>query len=168
MALQIGVVGEGACSRATARTAERVGAAIARAGAVLFCGGRTGVMEAASRGAARAGGAVVGVLPGFSRRDANRWVTSPVVTGMDQARNVVLVRSCDAVIAVGGSYGTLSEIALALKLGVPIVGLRTWRLAPPVARRVPVLRARNAEDAVRLAVGAARRHAGRRAHTWLS
>jgi predicted Rossmann-fold nucleotide-binding protein len=72
------------------------------------------------------------------------------------------------VIAVGGSYGTLSEIALALKLGVPIVGLRTWRLAPPAARRVPVLRARNAEDAVRLAVGAARRHAGRRARTWLS
>src|SRR5207244_2561522 len=103
---------------APARTAGRVGAAIARAGAVLFCGGRTGVMEAASRGAARAGGAVVGVLPGFSRRDANRWVTIPVVTGMDQARNVVLVRSCDAVIAVGGSYGTLSEIALALKLGV--------------------------------------------------
>jgi len=168
MALQIGVVGEGACSRATARTAERVGAAIARAGAVLFCGGRTGVMEAASRGAARAGGAVVGVLPGFSRRDANRWVTIPVVTGMDQARNVVLVRSCDAVIAVGGSYGTLSEIALALKLGVPIVGLRTWRLAPPAARRVPMLRARDAEDAVRLAVGAARRHAGRRARTWLS
>ena len=113
-------------------------------------------------------GYVVGVLPGFSRRDANRWVTIPVVTGMDQARNVVLVRSCDAVIAVGGSYGTLSEIALALKLGVPIVGLRTWRLAPPAARRVPVLRARNAEDAVRLAVGAARRHAGRRARTWLS
>src|SRR6266403_612915 len=70
------------------------------------------------------------VLAGFSRRDANRWVTIPVVTGMDQARNVVLVRSCDAVIAVGGSYGTLSEIALALKLGVPIVGLRTWRRAP--------------------------------------
>jgi len=121
MALQIGVVGEGACSRATARTAERVGAAIARAGAVLFCGGRTGVMEAASRGAARAGGAVVGVLPGFSRRDANRWVTIPVVTGMDQARNVVLVRSCDAVIAVGGSYGTLSEIALALKVGKRVI-----------------------------------------------
>ena len=111
---------------------------------------------------------VGGVLPGFSRRDANRWVTIPVVTGMDQARNVVLVRSCDAVIAVGGSYGTLSEIALALKLGVPIVGLRTWRLAAPAARRVPVLRARNAEDAVRLAVGAARRRAGRRAGTWLS
>jgi uncharacterized protein (TIGR00725 family) len=169
MAMHIGVVGESVCSRATARTAERVGAAIARAGAVLFCGGRTGVMEAASRGAARAGGDVVGVLPGFSRRDANRWVTIPVVTGMDQARNVVLVRSCDAVIAVGGSYGTLSEIALALKLGVPVVGLRTWRLAQPAARPVPLQRGRDADDAVRLAVRAARpRGPRRRARTWLS
>jgi uncharacterized protein (TIGR00725 family) len=168
MALHIGVVGEGVCSRATARRAERVGAAVARAGAVLFCGGRTGVMEAASRGAAHAGGTVVGVLPGFSRRDANRWITIPVVTGMDQARNVVLVRSCDAVIAVGGSYGTLSEIALALKLGVPIVGLATWRLTPPAARRVPVLRARDEGHAVALAVRAARRQTGRRARTWLS
>ena len=168
MALHIGVVGEGTCSRATARAAERVGTAIATAGAVLLCGGRTGVMEAAARGAVQAGGTVVGVLPGFSRRDANRWVTIPIVTGLDQARNVVLVRSCDAVIAVGGSYGTLSEIALALKLGVPVVGLRTWRLAPPEARRVPVLRARTAEDAVRLALRAARGGAGRKARTWLS
>ena len=168
MALHIGVLGESVCSRATARRAERVGAEVARAGAVLFSGGRTGVMEAASRGAARAGGDVVGVLPGFSRRDANRWVTIPVVTGMDQARNVVLVRSCDAVIAIGGSYGTLSEIALALKLGVPVVGLRTWRLAAPEARRVPLLRARNADDAVRLALRAARRHGRARARSWLS
>ena len=168
MAVHIGVVGEGVCSRATARTAERVGAAIAGAGAVLFCGGRTGVMAAASRGAARAGGHVIGVLPGFSRRDANRWVTIPVVTGMDQARNVVLVRSCDAVIAIGGSYGTLSEIALALKLGVPVVGLRTWRLAPPQARRVPVRRADDADEAVRLALRAARRDGRGRARSWLS
>ena len=168
MSLHIGVIGEGTCSRATARTAERVGAAIAAAGAVLFCGGRTGVMEAASRGAARAGGAVVGVLPGFARTDANRWVTIPVVTGMDQARNVVLVRSCDAVIAVGGSYGTLSEIALALKLGVPVIGLRTWKLAPPDARAVPLVRARTPDEAVRLALRAARRLAGRKARTWLS
>jgi len=169
MAVHIGVLGEAVCSRATARIAEHVGEAIARAGAVLFCGGRTGVMEAAARGAARAGGTVVGVLPGFSRRDANRWVTIPIVTGMDQARNVVLVRSCDAVIAIGGSYGTLSEIALAFKLGVPLIGLRTWRLAPPDARRVPLPRARDAEDAVRLAMRAAR--AGgtrRRVRTWLS
>jgi len=168
MTMHIGVVGESVCSRATARTAERVGAAIARAGAVLFCGGRTGVMEAASRGAARAGGDVVGVLPGFSRRDANRWVTIPVVTGMDQARNVVLVRSCDAVIAIGGSYGTLSEIALALKLGVPVVGLRTWRLVQPDARRVPLRRARNADEAVLLALRAARRDRRDRARSWLS
>jgi uncharacterized protein (TIGR00725 family) len=167
MALHVGVVGEAVCSRATARRAERVGAAIARAGAVLFCGGRTGVMEAAARGAARAGGIVVGVLPGFSRRDANVWVTIPVVTGMDQARNVILVRSCDAVIAVGGAYGTLSEIALALKLGVPIIGLATWRLAPPRAQRVPLARARTPDDAVRLALEAARR-AGGRARTWRS
>jgi uncharacterized protein (TIGR00725 family) len=166
--LHIGVVGEGVCSRATARDAERVGAAIARAGAVLLSGGRTGVMEAASRGAARAGGVVVGVLPGFSRRDANRWVSIPIVTGMDQARNVVLVRSCDAVIAVGGSYRTLSEIALALKLGVPVVGLRTWRLAQPERRRVPLVRAGSADEAVRLALAAARRGARRRARTWLS
>ena len=88
-------------------------------------------MEAASRGAAEAGGVVVGLLPGFSRSDANRWVTIPIVTGMDQARNVLLVRSCDAVLAIGGMYGTLSEIALALKLGIPVVGLRTWRLRQP-------------------------------------
>jgi uncharacterized protein (TIGR00725 family) len=167
MALHIGVVGEGVCSRATARIAERVGGGIARAGAVLFCGGRTGVMEAAARGAVRAGGTVVGVLPGFERRDANRWVTIPVVTGMDQARNVVLVRSCDAVIAVGGSYGTLSEIALALKLGVPVVGLRTWRLSQPDARPLPLARARTADNAVRLAVRAAQRHGRRRARSWL-
>jgi uncharacterized protein (TIGR00725 family) len=168
VALHIGVVGEGVCSRATARAAERVGAAIAEAGALLLCGGRTGVMEAASRGAARAGGTVVGILPGFSRKDANRWVSIPIVTGMDQARNVVLVRSCDAVIAVGGSYGTLSEIALALKLGVPVIGLRTWKLAQPERRRVPLVRADTPEAAVRLALRAARVPAARRARRWLS
>jgi uncharacterized protein (TIGR00725 family) len=168
VSLHIGVIGEGVCAAATARAAERVGAAIASAGAILLCGGRTGVMEAASRGAAQAGGTVVGILPGFRRTDANRWVTIPIVTGMDQARNVVLVRSCDAVIAVGGSYGTLSEIALALKLGVPVVGLRTWKLAPPDARRVPLLRASTPEAAVRLALRAARRLGGRKARSWLS
>ncbi len=168
MTLHIGVIGEGVCSRASARAAERVGAAIAAAGAVLFCGGRTGVMEAAARGAARAGGTVVGVLPGFSRGDANRWVTIPIVTGMDQARNVVLVRSCDAVIAVGGSYGTLSEIALAMKLGIPVIGLATWKLAQPAARRVPLVRARTPDDAVHLALRAARAQTTRRARTWLS
>jgi uncharacterized protein (TIGR00725 family) len=155
--VHVGVIGESACSRAAAARAERVGRAIAEAGAVLLCGGLGGVMEAASRGAARAGGTVVGLLPGFDAGDANRWVTLPIVTGMDQARNVILVRSCDAVIAVGGRYGTLSEIALALKLGKPVVGLGTWRLAQPEGRRVPLLRARDPEQAVALALRAARR-----------
>jgi uncharacterized protein (TIGR00725 family) len=155
--LHIGVVGEGRCSSSTARLAERVGRAVADAGAILLCGGLTGVMEAASRGAARAGGIVVGLLPGIDHREANRWVTIPVVTGMDQARNVILVRSCDAVIAVGGRFGTLSEIALALKFGTPVVGLRTWRLGQPERRRVPIIRARTAETAVALALRAAAR-----------
>jgi uncharacterized protein (TIGR00725 family) len=167
MAVHVGVIGEGVCSARVARQAERVGAAIARAGAVLLCGGLRGVMEAASRGAAGAGGTVVGLLPGFRAGDANRWVTIPIVTGMDQARNVVLVRSCDAVIALGGRYGTLSEIALALKLGIPVVGLRTWRLRQPEGRRVPLLTAATPEDAVARALRAVARR-GRRARTWLA
>jgi uncharacterized protein (TIGR00725 family) len=156
----VGVIGEGICSRRVAGLAERVGRAIAQAGAVLLCGGLGGVMEAASRGAARAGGTVVGLLPGFEAGDANRWVGIPIVTGMDQARNVILVRSSDAVIAIGGRYGTLSEIALALKLGRPVVGLGTWRLAQPEGRRVPLVRARTPEDAVARALRAARRVGG--------
>jgi len=160
--IQIGVIGEGVCSKRTAALARRVGAAIARAGARLLSGGRGGVMEAASRGAAEAGGLVVGILPGFSRRDANRWVTVPIVTGMDQARNVILVRSCDALIAVGGMYGTLSEIALAIKLGKPVVGLDTWRLRQPEGRRVPIIRANTPEQAVARAIRAARTTRGTR------
>jgi len=128
-------------------------------------------MEAASRGAAEAGGTVVGVLPGFDRGGANRWVQIPVVTGMDQARNVILVRSCEAVIAVGGMYGTLSEIALALKLGIPVIGLQTWRLRQPDGRRVPIVVARTPEDAVARALAAAERtraRTGARSRTWLS
>jgi uncharacterized protein (TIGR00725 family) len=167
MPLHVGVIGEGTCSARTARDAERVGALVAAAGAVLVCGGLGGVMEAASRGAAEAGGTVVGLLPGFSRADANRWVTIPITTGMDQARNVLVVRSSDALVALGGMYGTLSEIAMALKLGVPVVGLRTWRLRQPQGRRVPLRVATTAEAAARLALEAAR-GAGRRPGRWLS
>ena len=165
MALHIGVISEGRCSPRVAARAERVGAAIAAAGAVLVCGGLGGVMEAASRGAARAGGVVIGLLPGVDRADANRWVTIPIVTGMDQARNVILVRSCDAVIAVGGMYGTLSEIALALKLGRPVIGLGTWRLLPPERRRVPIIRATSPENAVHRALHAVC-HGPKTGKTW--
>jgi uncharacterized protein (TIGR00725 family) len=168
VALHIGVVGEGVCSARTAAQAERVGRAIASARAVLLCGGLGGVMEAASRGAAQTGGTVVGLLPGFHRGDANPWVTIAIATGMDQARNVILVRSCDAIIAVGGMYGTLSEIALALKFGTPVVGLSTWRVRQPEGRRVPIVVAATADDAVARALRAAgHRHStarrGRRA-----
>jgi uncharacterized protein (TIGR00725 family) len=134
---------------------------------VLLCGGLGGVMEAASRGAAGAGGLVVGLLPGFDRRDGNRWLSIAIATGMDQARNVILVRSCDAIVAIGGMYGTLSEIALALKLGVPVVGLGTWRLAQPQGRRVPLLTAATPEAAAARALRAARRRGGAR-RGWLS
>src|SRR4029453_3304668 len=165
-ALRIGVIGEGTCSKRTAALARRGGAEVARAGAVLFSGGRGGVMEAASRGASEAGGLVVGILPGFRGEDANRWVAVPVVTGMDQARNIILGRSCHAVIAVGGMYGPLSEIAIALKIGRPVIGLGTWRLGQPQGRPVPVIRAATPEAAVTLAIRAAR--SGRGSRRWLS
>ena len=137
MALHIGVIGEGRCSPAVAAVAERVGAAIAQAGAVLVCGGLGGVMEAAARGAARAGGLVIGVVPGGDRAEANRWVTIPIATGLGEARNVIVVRAADAVIAIGGEWGTLSEIALARKTGKPVIGLGSWELIGVLAVTTP-------------------------------
>lgn len=125
---QIGVLGASACDAETARLAYEVGAEIARRGAVLLCGGLGGVMEAASRGAREQGGLAVGILPGASPADANPFVNLTIVTDMGHARNVILVRSCDAVIAVSGGYGTLSEIAIARKTGIPCIGLRSWDL----------------------------------------
>ena len=122
----ISVIGAGTCDSDMYSIAKEVGSRIAQRGAVLFSGGLGGVMEAASRGAKEAGGTTVGILPGFSRDDANAFVTIPVTTGLSHARNIIIVRSADAVIAVGGEYGTLSEIAIALKLGKPVVGINTW------------------------------------------
>ena len=121
-------------SRATAeldRIAEEVGSRIASSGAILLCGGMSGVMEAAARGCRRAGGTSVGILPGESELEANPYIDIPVVTGLREARNIVLVRSCHAAIAIGGGYGTLSEIGLALRLAIPVIGLRTWRFEFP-------------------------------------
>src|SRR3990172_837860 len=109
--------------------AEAVGREVAQRGHVLICGGRGGVMEAACRGARQAGGHTIGVLPGPDRNEANPHVEFPIVTNLGAARNTIVVLSADAVIAVDGSYGTLSEIALALVLGKPLVGLGTWRVS---------------------------------------
>ncbi|MBM4464247.1 MAG: TIGR00725 family protein [Chloroflexi bacterium] len=125
----IAVVGAGQCPKEVAQVAESVGRELARRGVTLVCGGLGGVMEAACRGAKSEGGLTIGILPGFSQRDANPYVDIPVVTGLGEARNVIVVRTARAVIAVDGEYGTLSEIAYALKLGIPVVGLNTWQLA---------------------------------------
>lgn len=125
--MNIGVIGASSCDRTIDLLAEEVGYLIAKMGHVLVTGGLGGVMEAASRGAKKGGGITVGILPGFSADEANAFIDIPVVTGMSHARNVILVRSSKAVIAVAGEYGTLSEIALALKIGIPVVGLESWK-----------------------------------------
>jgi uncharacterized protein (TIGR00725 family) len=125
----VAVIGAGRCSKEVAQVAESVGRELARRGVTLVCGGLGGVMEAACRGAKSEGGLTIGILPGFSRREANPYVDIPIVTGLGEARNVIVVRTAQAVIAVDGEYGTLSEIAHALKLGIPVVGLNTWQLA---------------------------------------
>jgi uncharacterized protein (TIGR00725 family) len=125
----IGVIGGGEVSPEVAAVAEEVGREIARRGMVLVCGGLGGVMEAACRGADEEGGMTVGILPGDSRRAANPHVKIPIVTGMGHARNVAVVKSSQAVIAIDGSYGTLSEIGHALQNGIPVIGIGTWSLS---------------------------------------
>jgi len=150
--LQIAVAGGGVCSRRTAALAHAVGRALAAAGAVLVCGGLGGVMEAAARGAAESGGTVIGLLPGYAHRDANRWVTVALPTGLGYARNVLVAAAGDALIALPGQHGTLSEVALARVLGRPVVTLgRKREVAGMVAARTP-------EEAVRRALALARRH----------
>jgi uncharacterized protein (TIGR00725 family) len=122
----VAVIGPAQASPADEEHAEAAGQALARAGAVIVCGGLGGVMAAACRGAATGGGTTVGLLPGPDRSAANRWVTVALPTGLGEARNLLVVRAADAVVAIGRGYGTLSEIALALKLGRPVVGVGTW------------------------------------------
>jgi len=128
MAVQIAVSGAGDCDDRVARLAYEVGRGIAEAGATLITGGMGGVMEAASRGAKEAGGLVVAIVPTPHRGSANRFAGVEVVTNMGHARNVILAHSADAMIAVSGAMGTLSEIAIALKLGKPVIGLETWSI----------------------------------------
>src|SRR5579872_3888783 len=126
--LYVSVVGGGNLPPRERELARAVGRALAEAGAVLVCGGLGGTMEAACRGAREGGGRTVGILPGTDRSDANRFVDVALPTGMGEARNALVVRAADAVVAVGGEFGTLSEMALALVTGVPVVGIGTWEL----------------------------------------
>ncbi len=132
---QIAVIGTGSCEQDSepAALAETVGELLAAAGAVLVCGGLGGVMEAASRGAAGAGGVVVGIVPSESPAAANPHCTHVVATGIGHARNLAVVASCEAAIAIGGEWGTLAEIAFARRLGRPVVALESWELTGPAA-----------------------------------
>jgi hypothetical protein len=124
----ITVIGESHASPEIMKLAEEVGAEVAKAGAVLVCGGLKGVMEAASKGAKSAGGTTIGILPGSKREEANPYIDYPIITGIGYARNKLVVKTGHVVIAVGGSYGTLSEMAFALGYEIPVVGIKTWQL----------------------------------------
>jgi uncharacterized protein (TIGR00725 family) len=154
--LFVAVIGSASCDPERAAAAEEVGRQIARGGAVLVCGGRGGVMEAACRGAKAEGGTTVGILPGTDRREANAYVDIPIVTGLGEARNAIVVRTAGAVIAVSGGYGTLSEIGFALKMGRPVVGLGTWELCQEGRSVSSVLQASTPAEAVEQALALAK------------
>lgn len=145
----IAVVGAGTSDEIQGGLAEEVGTLLAREGAVVVCGGLGGVMEAACRGAKREGGTTLGLLPGLDRGEANPFIDLAIPTGLGEARNVLVVRAADVLIAIGGEFGTLSEIAFALKTSKPVVGLGTWALPQ---RPDAILRASSAREAVALAL----------------
>ena len=148
----ISVIGGSDCSEDEIRLAEEVGRELASRGATLICGGLEGVMEAACRGAVSQGGVTIGILPGNSRRDANQYVQIPIVTGMGYARNAIVAKSGQAVIAIGGSYGTLSEIAYALQNDIPVIGLDTWSLSRRGREDRSIIIAESPVDAVEKAL----------------
>ncbi len=144
--LIVGVIGGGKCSDEIYSKAEEVGRLIAENNYLLICGGMFGVMEAACKGAKSKGGTTIGVLPGITKTESNGYIDIPIVTGMADARNLIIVRSSVAVIAIGGEYGTLSEISFCLKFDVPVVGLKTWDVSPEIVQ------VHTAEEAVARAI----------------
>jgi len=150
----IGVIGAGDCSKDVYKLAEEVGERIAKAGAVVVCGGLGGVMEAVSKGAKKQDGITIGILPGVDKSQANSYVDFPIVTGLGEGRNLLVIRNSDVVIALPGEFGTLSEIAFALKLGKPVIGLstQTGGRLPTWDVSEKIIKAKNAEEAVKIAL----------------
>ena len=140
------MIGPGSCSPGEADAAERAGRCIARKGAILLCGGLSGVMEAACRGAREESGTTIGIIPGIAGE--NPYLSFIIRSGLGHARNMVLIQSSDAVVAIGGRYGTLSEIATALKMGITVAGYYTWEIPGVISCNTP-------EEAVREACYAA-------------
>lgn len=141
----IGVIGGSQDTPEIASLAEEVGGLIAQKGGILICGGLTGVMEAACRGAKKNHGTTIGILPGNLKSETNPYVDIPIATEMGDARNIIIVRSSEVVIAIDGEYGTLSEISFCLKFNIPIIGLKTWQVDPAIVQ------ASDAQEAVNLA-----------------
>jgi len=133
----VAVIGSRDCDATLYQMAQEVGRRVAEGGAILVCGGRGGIMEAACRGVAEAKGVSVGILPGNDIADANDYVTVPIASGIGLARNYLIVRSATAAIAIGGQYGTLSEIAYCLQLGVPVFSLRSWDIKGVIPVETP-------------------------------
>jgi len=152
----IGVIGGGQCTAQEAALAEAVGRELAKRGAVIICGGLGGVMEAVCKGAAIESGLTIGVLPGDSLLSANPYVHIPIATGLGEARNIVIVKSAQTIIAIGGDYGTLSEIAFALKHGIPVIGLNTWSFSRNGREDNSLIRAEDAVEAVEKAIALAK------------
>jgi len=152
----IAVIGGSEPSAEEARLAEEIGHELAKQGATLVCGGLGGVMEAACRGASLEGGVTIGILPGDSPKAANPYVQIPIVTGIGYARNISVVKSAQAVIAIGGSYGTLSEIAHALQSDIPVIGLNTWELSRNGQPDDSIILAQNPTEAVNKALSLAK------------
>lgn len=141
----VAVIGGAETTQENLEVAEQVGSLIAEKGAILITGGLGGVMNAASKGAHKANGLVIGILPTTDKEGANPYVDIPIVTGMGEARNIVIARTCDCAIAIAGKYGTLTEIAYCLMFGIPVIGINTWEI------QAPIIRAQSAEEAVSLA-----------------
>lgn len=150
--IKIAVIGPHQCSEEYYQQGFEVGQHIAQAGAILVCGGGSGMMEAAAKGAKSAGGTTVGILPGSHTGEANPFIDVALPTGLGHFRNVLVPRSADAVIAVHGAYGTLSELAFALLQGIPIVGLHTWQLMRDGEKDRGVVEVETPEEAVRKAI----------------
>lgn len=156
----IAVVGNSSCSPEESRLAETVGELLAQRGATIICGGLGGVMEAVCRGVKSKAGSTIGVLPGEDSSMANPWVDIPIVTGVGYARNMAVVKSAQAVIAISGGYGTLSEIAYALKSGIPVIGLNTWSLSRDGKEDSAIVKVHSAAEAVDKAISLAKRREG--------
>lgn len=142
----VGVIGAADCGQEVQTLAEEVGSVVAHAGAMLICGGRGGVMEAAARGAQKAGGDAIGILPGDDPREGNPYLSFAIATGLGDARNAVIARTCDVLVAIAGGYGTLSEIGLALKMGKPVIAVDTWQCIDSCGQPAKMIDAKSAGD----------------------